>query len=100
MGKKNSRNNDFLNRVRNETSPKVYEILLELINKDCEDLAEIVLKIDYLLEYASSCIKHRDYEEAREGLEKARVRIHKLKEKNVNVDYLEYLYEGIDKKCK
>lgn len=100
MGKKNSKNNDFLNTHRNSTSPKIYDILIELVNEDREDLAKEVLKVDYLLEYTSNAIKHRDYIEAKTSIKKARERIDELKNKGVKVEYLEYLYEGISKKVK
>jgi len=100
MGKKNSKNNELLNIHRKETSPKVYALLLELVNDDRENLAKIVLKVDYLLEYTSNSIKQRDYSEAKESLQKARERIDMLKGENVDVEYLEYLYDGINKKCK
>ena len=64
-----------------------------------EDLAQVVIKIDYLLEYASSCIKQKDFEEAKEGLTKAKSRIDMLKKEEVNTEYLEYLYAGIAKKA-
>lgn len=100
MAKKNSKNNDFLNLHRNSTSPKIYEIILELVNEDREDLAKSVLKVDYLLEYTSNSIKHRDYVEAKESIQKARERMDELKSEGVNIEYLEYLYEGISKKVK
>ncbi len=100
MAKKNSKNNDFLNTHRNTTSPKIYEIILDLVNEDREDLAKSVLKIDYLLEYTSNAIKQRDYVEANESIEKAKERIDALRTEGVNVEYLEYLYDGIKKKCK
>ena len=34
MAKITSRNNDFLKMHRNSTSPKVYSLLIELINED------------------------------------------------------------------
>ena len=100
MAKKNSINNDFLKSVRNDLSPKVYDLVLKLVNENREDMAKIVLKIDYLLEYTSNCIKARDYDEARETLDGARKRIEMLKNEGEDVSYLEYLYEGINKKCK
>ncbi|GAA0115169.1 hypothetical protein [Clostridium senegalense] len=100
MPKKTSKNNDLLNSVRNTTSPKVYDLLLKLVNNGDEDLANMVLKIDYLIEYASNCVKARDYVDGREALDGAKGRIEKLKEKGVNTTYLEYLFEGINKKCK
>lgn len=100
MAKKNSKNNDFLNTYRNSSSPRIYSLLLELVNHEREDLAKIVLKVDYLLEYTSNAIKQRDYTEAKEAIEKARERIDSLKAENVDVEYLEYLYDGISKNCK
>ncbi|WP_346879498.1 hypothetical protein [Clostridium sp. UBA3061] len=100
MAKKNSKNNDFLNTHRNSSYPKIYSLLLDLVNDDREDLAKIVLKVDYLLQYTSNAIKQRDYAEAKEAIEKARERIDSLKAENVDVEYLEYLYQGIIKNCK
>lgn len=100
MTKKNSKNNEFLSTHRNNSSPKIYSLLLDLVNDDREDLAKSVLKVDYLLEYTSNAIKQRDYTEAKEALGKARERIDSLKAENVNVEYLEYLYKGISKNCK
>lgn len=100
MAKKNSKNNDFLNTHRNSSCPKIYSLLLNLVNDDREDLAKIVLKVDYLLQYTSNAIKQRDYAEAKEAIEKARERIDSLKAENVDVEYLEYLYQGIIKNCK
>lgn len=100
MGKKNSKNNDFLNINRKYSSPKVYDILLKLVNEDREDLAKIVLKVDYLLEYCSNALKHRDYEEADEAITKADEKIKYLKDQGAEVEYLDYLYEGIKKKCR
>lgn len=100
MAKKNSKNNDFLNTYRNSSSPRIYSLLLNLVNDEREDLAKIVLKVDYLLEYTSNAIKQRDYAEAKEAIEKARERIDSLKVENVDVEYLEYLYDGISKNCK
>lgn len=100
MAKKNSKNNDFLNTHRNSTSPKIYEIILDLVNQDREDLAKSVLKVDYLLEYTSNAIKQRDYAEANESIEKAKERIDDLKSEGIDVEYLQYLYDGIKKKCK
>ncbi len=73
---------------------------MNLVNDDREDLAKIVLKVDYLLQYTSNAIKQRDYAEAKEAIEKARERIDSLKAENVDVEYLEYLYQGIIKNCK
>jgi len=53
-----------------------------------------------LLQYTSNAIKQRDYAEAKEAIEKARERIDSLKAENVDVEYLEYLYQGIIKNCK
>jgi hypothetical protein len=99
MVRKNTRNNELLSSAMN-ASPKVYALLLELVNDDREDLGEVVLKIDYLLGYASTCIKLRDYMEAKEGLKKAKDRIDTLKKEGVNTEHLDYLYEGIASKVK
>ncbi len=100
MAKKSSKNNDFLYNSKAKTSPQIYSILIKLVNEDKEDLAQIVIKIDYLLEYASSCIKQKDFEEARDSLNMARSRMDRLKNEEVNTEYLEYLYAGIAKKAK
>ena len=57
MAKITSKNNNLLRDSRNKVSPKVYDILIDLVNEDREDLAEMALKIDYLIEYANSAIK-------------------------------------------
>ena len=100
MAKKSTRNNDLLNIWKSETSPKIYSLLVKLVNIDREDLAKVVVKVDYLLGYTSTCIKEKDFSEAREGLEKAKIRIDMLKKEGVDTDYLDYLYEGIAKKAK
>ena len=51
MTKKNSRNNDLLYNSKFKASPQIYSLLVQLINEDKEDLARIVIKVDYLLEY-------------------------------------------------
>ena len=62
MAKITSRNNDLLRDSRNKVSPKVYDLLIDLVNDDREDLAEIALKIDYLIEYANSAIKGKIFQ--------------------------------------
>ncbi|MBC2580038.1 hypothetical protein [Clostridium sp. DJ247] len=100
MVKKSTRNSDILHNSKENTSPKIYALLVKLVNDNREDLAEVVLKVDYLLQYASTSIKQKDFEEAREGLNGARMRIDMLKKEDVDTEHLEYLYEGIHKKCK
>lgn len=100
MAKKSAKNNEFLKEAKQRTSRGVYAILVDLVGNDREDLAEMVLKVDYLLEYTSICIKQRDYKEARETLLKAKERMDKLKEEGANTEFLDYLYEGISKKAK
>ncbi|MDV4149568.1 hypothetical protein R0131_01855 [Clostridium sp. AL.422] len=100
MSRKTSKNNALLNSVRKDTSPKIYSLLVDLVNDDREDLAELVLKIDYLLEYASACIRQKDFEEARETLSKIENRIKMLDRDNVDTEYIRYLYDGIKNKCK
>lgn len=97
MSKKNSRNNDFLSTYRNGSSPKIYKLLLELINNDREDLAEEITKVDYLIGYFNNCVKKRDLKEAKETLKIIKSRIDKLKEDKVNTCHLEDLYNNIIK---
>lgn len=98
MAKISAKNNEFLKGLKMETNPKVYSLLVDLVREDREDLAEIVIKIDHLLEYSSICIKQRDLREARETLSKAKDRIDMLKKEGANTEFLDYLYEGIYKK--
>lgn len=100
MAKKTTRNNKLLYNAKAKTSPKIYSLLVDLVNEDREDLAEVVLKIDYLLEYSSSCIKQKDLDEARDSLDKAKNRIDMLKEEGADTEYLDYLYGGIKSKAK
>lgn len=100
MAKKNSRNTDILSEAKNMTSPKIYSLLVELVNENREDLAEDVLKIDYLLTYTSNCIKDKDFKEAKATIKMVEERMNKLRDNNINIDYLEYLYDGIKAKIK
>lgn len=100
MAKKTTRNNELLRSSKSKTSPKIYSLLVDLVNDDREDLAEIVLKVDYLLQYTSSCIKQRDFNEGKDALEKGKERIELLKKEGVDTEYLDYLYEGISNKLK
>ena len=100
MAKKTSRNTDILKETKNTTSPKIYSLLVELVNQSREDLAEEVLKIDYLLTYTSNCIKERDFKEAKSTIKMAKDRMDKLNDSNVDIEYLKYLYEGINARIK
>jgi hypothetical protein len=100
MAKKTTRNSEILRSTKATTHPKIYSLLTDLVNDDREDLAELVLKVDYLLQYANNCIKQNDLDEGKESFEGARVRIDKLKNEGVDTEYLEYLYQGIAKKIK
>lgn len=100
MSRKTSKNNDLLSSVRKDTSPKIYSLLVDLVNDNREDLADLVIKIDYLLEYSSSCIRQKDFEEARESLSKVENRIKMLEMQKVDTEYIRYLYDGINNKCK
>lgn len=100
MAKKNSRNTDILKDTKDITSPKIYSLLVQLVNMDREDLAEDVLKIDYLLTYTNNCIKDKDIKQAKDTLKMAKTRIDKLIENNIDVEYLIYLYDGINSKIK
>lgn len=100
MAKITSKNNDLLRDSRNKVSPKVYDLLIDLVNEDREDLAEMVLKIDYLIEYANSAIKAKDSSEALETIQRAEARLKMVKRANFDVSHLEYLIEGIKKKIR
>ena len=100
MSKVTSKSNDFLFTAKSNTSAKIYSILLELVNEDREDLAKEVMKVDYLLEYTSTCIKQKDFKEAKVSIKNVEDRMKKLEKEKVDVEYLKYLYEGIKKKIK
>lgn len=100
MSKKTSRNDDFLNSYKKIASPNVYKLLLELVNEGKQDLAEQVTKADYLIEYFNTCVKKRDYTEAKETLERINARLAKLKSQGVDVSYLEYFCDHIIKSNK
>lgn len=100
MRKITSKNNDLLREAKQTKSPKIYNILLEFVNNGREDLAEMVLKIDYLIEYANKSIKAKDFEEAKEAIQKAEERIKMLKRSNTDIEHLNYLIEGVNKKLK
>lgn len=100
MGKITSKNNDLLRDAKQKTSPKIYSLLLDLVNDGREDLAEMVLKIDYLIEYANSAVKGKDWSEALETVDRAEQRLKMLKKENVDISHLEYLIEGVKKKIR
>lgn len=98
MAKINSKNNDLLNLAKERINHKIYPIILKLVNDNREDLAEIIIKIDYLLEYTSTCIKQKDYKEAKSSIKLVEDRMEILKRNGVEIGYIEYLYDGIKKK--
>ena len=100
MAKYNSTNNDLLRDSKRNTTPKVYRLLCDLVNDEREDLAELVLKVEYLISYASNAAKGKDFQEAKETVSKAKERIKMLKRENADVSHLEYLLEGVEKKIK
>jgi hypothetical protein len=100
MAKSSTRNNKLLRDSKQNTSPKIYSLLVSLVNSGKEIQAEEVLKVDYLLQYASTCIKQKDSTEARVALDKAKARINMLKKECAETEYLEYLYKGISEKTK
>ena len=95
MAKKTSRNTDILKETKNTTTAKVYSLLVKLVNEDREDLAKDVLKIDYLLTYTNTCIKDKDFKQAKDTMQMVKSRIDKLVDNNVDVEYLMYIYDGI-----
>ena len=98
MAKKTSRNTDILQETKNTTSPKIYFLLVKLVNENREDLAEDVLKIDYLLTYTNTCIKDKDFRQAKETMQMIKNRLDKLVDNDVDVEYLMYIYDGIKSK--
>lgn len=100
MRTKTAKNNDFLYKNREGATPKVYALLVELVNEDREDLAKIVVKIDYLVEYAINAMRQKDFKEAKEALDGVEPRMEILKKENVDTSYLDYIYEGAIKRCK
>lgn len=100
MPKKTSKNSDLLGSVKRTTTPKIYSMLVTLVNEDREDLAEMTLKIDYLLKYTSSCIKLKDFKEANDSIKKVEERLEILKKEGVDIEHLQHLYSGIKDKCK
>ncbi|AWK51923.1 hypothetical protein DIC82_13245 [Clostridium beijerinckii] len=100
MAKKTSRNTDILKETKNTTHPKVYYLLVKLVNENRGDLAEDVLKIDYLLTYANTCIKDKDFRQAKDTMEMIKSRMDKLIDNDVNVEYLMCLYDGLKFKMK
>jgi hypothetical protein len=100
MAQINAKNNEFLRKAKDRTTPALYSLLVDLVNEGREDLAEVVFKIDFLLMYANSAIKKKDFEEAKEGLDKAKARFDLLKKEGVSIDHLEKLYQEIASKCK
>lgn len=100
MAKINSKNNDLLHNSKLTATPKVYTILLHLVNDGREDLAQIVQRVDYLIMYTTRCIALKDFKEAKDAIEKAGERIQFLKKEGAEIDYLEYLYEGTKNKIK
>lgn len=100
MAKITSKNNDLLRDSKNNTSPKIYSLLCDLVNDSREDLAELVLKVDYLIEYANNAAKAKDFNDAAETLQRAQDRIKMLKREEVDVSHLTYLVEGVQKKIK
>ena len=100
MAKVNSKNNDLLRDTKQKVSPKIYSILLQLVNDNKENLAEVVLKIDYLIEYANNCIKAKDRGSAKESLQMAEERMKLLKREEIDISHLNYLIDGVKKKFK
>lgn len=100
MAKKNSRNNDLLKETKNTTTPKIYSLLVSLVNENKENLAEDVLKIDYLLTYTNNCIKDKDFREAKYTLEIIDRRIENLKKEKVDIEHLKNLYDKLNSQIK
>ena len=100
MAKQTSKNNDFLNKYKDNTSPKVYNLLVSLMNENKEKEAKEVTRLDYLITYFNSLAKGRNKKEIKEIGESINERITSLKKKNIDISYLEEVYEKIIKENK
>ncbi|MFR5264243.1 hypothetical protein [Clostridium sp.] len=100
MAKQTSKNNDFLNTYKDNTSPKVYNLLVSLMNENKEKEAKEVTRLDYLITYFNSLAKGRNKKEIKEIGESINERITSLKKKNIDISYLEEVYEKIIKENK
>ena len=100
MKRKSCKNNDLLHKAREVTTPKVYSLVTKLVNEDREDMAEMVLKVDYLLTYVNSAIKSKDIKVAKESLNIIRKRLDRLSENQVDISHLEGLYNNMLKSIK
>ena len=78
----------------------MYKFFLDLVYQKSAQLAEVVLKIDYLIEYANSAVKAKDYNTALETVKRAEERVKLIKRENYDVSHLEYLIEGVKLKIK
>lgn len=100
MVRKNARNNELLSSARPNVHTKVYELMLQLVNEDREDLAEAVLKIDNLLHLSISCIRDRSFNEAKQALSNVKNRMDAIKQEGVDTQYFDEIYEGLIKGIK
>ncbi|GAA0681679.1 MAG: hypothetical protein SO128_05735 [Clostridium cadaveris] len=100
MAKKTSANNDMLKEAKKKSSAKIYAMILHLANEERQDLAELVMKVDYLLQYTSACIKAKDYDEAQDTMTKVEKRLQTLEDEGVDITHLKYLHDGIKNKIK
>lgn len=100
MAKITSKQNDLLRDSRTKVSPKVYTLLMELVNDDKEQLAEVVLKIDYLISYANTAIKAKDFKDALETIQRAEERVKLIKREKYDVSHLENMINDIKNKIR
>lgn len=100
LAKKTSKNNDFLNTYKDNSSPKVYNLLVSLMNEDKETEAKAVTRLDYLITYFNSLAKGKNKKEIKEIYESINERIAMLKKKNVDISFLEDLFNKIIKENK
>ncbi|WP_027632677.1 hypothetical protein [Clostridium hydrogeniformans] len=100
MKRRSCKNNDLLNKAREVTTPKVYSLVTKLVNDEMEDMAEVVLKVDYLLTYVNSAIKSKDIKVAKDSLNIIRKRLDILSENQVDINHLEGLYNDMMKSIK
>ncbi|MGL5615126.1 MAG: hypothetical protein ACRDD2_02685 [Sarcina sp.] len=100
MAKKNSKNDDFLYLYKESASPKVYNLLVSLVNEGKEREAKAVTRLDYLITYFNTLAKGKDRREIKEVYESINERIKSLKSKSVDINFLEELLNKIIKENK
>lgn len=98
MGKKTSRNDEFLFACKNEiASPKIYDFIVELVNEGREKEAKSVANLDYMLDYLVTAIKARDRFSTIETSKRINERFKELEKKGIEVPMLKESFDKIIK---